>query len=45
MKFKKAAPSGEIVVIVPNYREIAQGTFESILQQAKLTKEEFERLL
>jgi len=29
-------------VIVPNHKEIAQGTFKSILSQADLTKSEFE---
>lgn len=30
------------IVIVPNHREIAQGTFISILKQADMTKIEFE---
>ena len=29
-------------VIVPNHKEIARGTFSSILNQANLTKKEFE---
>lgn len=29
-------------VIVPNHKEIARGTFSSILNQANMTKKEFE---
>lgn len=32
-------------VIVPNHKEIAQGTFKSILTQANLTKFDFESRL
>lgn len=32
-------------VIVPNHKEIARGTFTSILSQANLTKQEFESYL
>lgn len=32
-------------VIVPNHKEIAKGTFQSILLQADLTRREFEILL
>lgn len=32
-------------VIVPNHKEIARGTFTSILAQANLTKKEFEEYL
>lgn len=32
-------------VIVPNHKEIARGTFSSILSQANLTKKEFESFL
>lgn len=32
-------------VIVPNHKQIAQGTFGSILKQANLDKQEFEKLL
>lgn len=31
-----------LTVIVPNHKEIAVGTFGSILKQASLTKKEFE---
>lgn len=33
------------VVIVPNHKEIAIGTFSSILRQAGMTREEFEKLV
>lgn len=37
--------SGKLqTVIVPDHREIAKGTFTSILTQANLTKQEFESL-
>jgi predicted RNA binding protein YcfA (HicA-like mRNA interferase family) len=45
IKLKKAIEGGELVVIVPNYREIARGTLESILLQARMTREELDRLL
>jgi len=32
-------------VIVPNHKEIAAGTFSSILKQAAMSKKEFESLL
>ena len=32
-------------VIVPNHKQIAKGTFSSILSQASMSKEEFEQLL
>lgn len=32
-------------VIVPNHKEIAKGTFKSILIQANLTKKEFDSFL
>ena len=34
-----------LVVIVPNHKEIALGTFQSILKQAGVSKKEFEKLL
>lgn len=33
------------VVIVPNHKEIARGTFSSIISQANLTRAEFEYFL
>lgn len=44
-KFKRRTDSGELVVIVPNYREIPAGTVQSILRQAQVTWEEFEATL
>ncbi len=32
-------------VIVPNHKEIARGTFSSILEQANMTSQEFESYL
>lgn len=32
-------------VIVPNHKEIAMGTFNSILKQAGMTKAEFEKFI
>ncbi len=32
-------------VIIPNHKEIAFGTFRSILSQASMTKQEFEQFL
>ena len=45
IKLKKRSEKGEIVVIVPNHPEIAQGTLDSILVMAGLTREEMDRLL
>lgn len=32
-------------VIVPNHKEIPKGTFESILNQASVTRKEFEEII
>lgn len=40
----KLRNDGGRTVIVPDHREIARGTVRSILRQAGLTAEEFERL-
>ena len=45
IKLKKQTNGGELVVIVPDYLELAQGTLASVLRQARLTREELERLL
>jgi predicted RNA binding protein YcfA (HicA-like mRNA interferase family) len=45
LKFKRAVAGGEVVVIVPNYREIPEGTVNSILAQAGITWEQLEELL
>jgi predicted RNA binding protein YcfA (HicA-like mRNA interferase family) len=39
---KKITPEGAIGCVVPMHREVATGTFHSILKQAHLTPEEFE---
>ena len=43
-KFVKLTAEGVITAIVPEHREIAVGTLRSIIRQAMLTPEEFERL-
>jgi predicted RNA binding protein YcfA (HicA-like mRNA interferase family) len=45
IKLKKRTEDGELVVIVPDHRELAEGTLASILRQAKLSRDELERLL
>jgi predicted RNA binding protein YcfA (HicA-like mRNA interferase family) len=45
IKLSKKSEDKTYVVIVPNHKEIAVGTFQSILRQAGLTKEEFEKLV
>lgn len=45
IKLRKQTPSGKLTVIIPNYKEIAAGVFSSILRQAKMSKEEFLKLL
>ena len=45
IKLKKQTGQGELVVIVPNHREIAEGTLDSILAQAKLSREELDAFL
>ncbi len=45
IKFK-GLRKGEIrTVVVPDHKEVAVGTFHSILRQAAMTKEEFENYL
>ncbi|HJP94305.1 MAG TPA: type II toxin-antitoxin system HicA family toxin [Pyrinomonadaceae bacterium] len=43
-KFVKLVSEGVITAIVPEHREIAVGTLRSIIRQAMLTLEEFEKL-
>lgn len=45
IKLSKKVSDKTLTVIVPNHQEIAQGTFSSILNQANMTKEEFEKFL
>jgi len=43
-KFVKVGPEGIITAVVPQHREIAVGTLRSIIRQAMLTPEQFEKL-
>jgi predicted RNA binding protein YcfA (HicA-like mRNA interferase family) len=43
-KFVRVHAEGIITAIVPQHREIAVGTLRSIIRQAMLTPEEFEKL-
>jgi len=43
VKFTKETAAGTITVIVPHHREVAVGTLRSILRQARLSVDEFER--
>ena len=45
IKLYKRAGDKNFTVIVPNHKEIAIGTFSSILKQAGLTKKEFETFI
>ncbi|HLA19361.1 MAG TPA: type II toxin-antitoxin system HicA family toxin [Dehalococcoidia bacterium] len=45
IKLKKPVEGGELVVILPGHRELAEGTLASVLRQARLSREELERLL
>lgn len=44
VKFTKTTATGVRTVIVPRHREVQTGTLRSILRQAGLTRDEFERL-
>jgi predicted RNA binding protein YcfA (HicA-like mRNA interferase family) len=44
VKFARHTTSGTRTAIVPKHREIAIGTLRSILRQAGLSPEEFDRL-
>jgi predicted RNA binding protein YcfA (HicA-like mRNA interferase family) len=43
-KFAKTTGEGTLTATVPKHREVAAGTLRSILRQARLTQEDFERL-
>jgi len=45
IRLKKKVNGRVFVVIVPDHSELARGTLKSILRQAKMTREEFLRLL
>ena len=42
---KKQTPNGEIGCVVPLHRELAIGTMKSILKQAQVEMEEFNKYL
>jgi predicted RNA binding protein YcfA (HicA-like mRNA interferase family) len=44
VKFAKDTPEGKMTTIVPCYKEVTIGTNSSILRQAGLRVDEFERL-
>jgi predicted RNA binding protein YcfA (HicA-like mRNA interferase family) len=44
VKFAKKTDEGTFTATVPKQREVAAGTLRSILRQAGLTTEEFEKL-
>jgi len=44
VKFSKRSAAGIRTAVVPKHREIALGTLRSILRQAGISPEEFERL-
>jgi predicted RNA binding protein YcfA (HicA-like mRNA interferase family) len=43
-KFAKTSEAGTRTAIVPKHREIAAGTLRSILRQAGISAEDFEKL-
>ena len=45
IKLVKSADKRVFTVIVPNHKEIALGTFQSILKQAGMTRHELEKLI
>ena len=44
VKFAKTTGEGTLTATVPKHREVAAGTLRSILRQAHLRLEEFDRL-
>ena len=44
VKFLKRGSGGIRTAVVPRHREVTVGTLRSVLRQAGLTEEEFERL-
>lgn len=44
VKFTKTTNEGTLTATVPRHREVAAGTLRSVLRQAHLTPEQFERL-
>ena len=44
VKFAKTTSEGTLTATVPKHHDVAAGTLRSILRQAHLTPDEFERL-
>ena len=44
VEFAKTTNEGTLTATVPRHREVAAGTLRSVLRQARLTPEQFERL-
>ncbi|MDP9365019.1 MAG: type II toxin-antitoxin system HicA family toxin [Chloroflexota bacterium] len=44
VKFVRSTPDGTRTAVVPRHREVAVGTLRSILRQAGLSDDEFDRL-
>lgn len=42
IKLRKIAGEKTLTAIIPNHKEVAIGTFQSILEQANMSKEELE---
>ncbi len=38
---KKSSPDGELGTVVPDHKELAEGTLRGILRQAKISVEDF----
>lgn len=45
IKLTKQTSVRTLIVIVPNHKEVALGTFISILKQASITRKEFEEFV
>lgn len=45
IKLSKRTSLGTLTVIVPNHKELAIGTFSSILKQANMERKDFEKLI
>lgn len=45
IKMRKTQADMILTTIIPNHKEVARGTFKSILEQAKMTEIEFKRFL
>ena len=45
VKLQKKLGEQKLTVIVPYHKEVAMGTFSSVLKQAGITRKEFEKLV